>query len=252
MTNETLAECCARILANREEHLILAESCTGGALAAEFSAIPGISQNFCGSFVTYRAAMKGQLLGVKKSTIKASTTESPEVADEMAVGALLACSEADWAVSVVGHLGPNAPTDKDGQIFASIARRTKKGNLKIKERVEYTCSAEPRLRRRDEAVEAVLSRFARLLHKWDDHDPKSKKINSTHKKREAEEPAESSKKSNTTTGDGMTITEEPVSSQKILTPRIPKKSVVKKTAVSRAAAKKRAQTGPSTIKKKTS
>lgn len=173
MTNESLAQAIANILATREEKVVFAESCTGGLLSGALAKIPGVSANLCGSAVTYRVSIKEGWLRVKRSTIKAHTTESRQVADEMVLGVLKNCPEADWAVSVVGHMGPDAPIDKDGEIFASFARRTKKGKLKIKDRLQYQCGCKDRVRRIDEAIEAVLSQYARLLHKREHEDPKT-------------------------------------------------------------------------------
>lgn len=174
--NTSFAESVAAILASREEKVVFAESCTCGLLAATLSTIPGISNSFCGSVVTYRASTKKKWLKVKKDTIKSHTTESMQVADEMVLGVLKRCSEADWAVSVVGHMGPDSPKNKDGEIFASFARRTKKGNFKIKQRLNYTCSSKDRAKRQEESVEAVFSVLARLLHCRESDAPKTSKV----------------------------------------------------------------------------
>ena len=67
--------------------LVLAESCTGGLAAANLVAIEGASQYLCGSFVTYRPAIKKQWLGIRDETIEKHTCESQEVCTEMAVSA---------------------------------------------------------------------------------------------------------------------------------------------------------------------
>jgi nicotinamide-nucleotide amidase len=178
MTKDSAAQEIARLLANREETVVLAESCTAGMIASTLGQIPGISQNLCGSFVTYQQEAKRRWLKIKKSEIKTHTAESQPIADQMALAALKRTPKADHAVAVVGHLGPNAPEDKDGMIWVSVARRTKKGNLKVKEQQQYQCSvvAESdngsqdnsdflRVRRQGEAVEATLTILARYLYK---------------------------------------------------------------------------------------
>lgn len=173
MTKEAAAAEIAKLLQRGEYKLVLAESCTAGYIAMMLGEIPGISKNFCGSFVTYRTPSKRRWLGVKKKHIKAFTTESQPVADRMAKLALKQTPEADYALSIVGHLGPNAPKEKDGIIWVSVARRTRKGNIKVKEQVEYTCSANHdtpngtalRTARRAEATEAALTALARHLNK---------------------------------------------------------------------------------------
>lgn len=182
MTKDSVAQEISRLLANREERLVLAESCTGGMVAATLAQIPGISNHLCGSFVTYRPASKRRWLGVRKHTIKDHTTESKAVAGEMAVRALRQASEADWSAAVVGHFGPDAPEDKDGQIFVAIARRTRKGNIKVKDEIEYVCQSDTRLQRQNEATEVTLTHVARALHKKTERDGKAKDVPQKKKK----------------------------------------------------------------------
>lgn len=193
MTKEAAAAEIARLLQHGEYKLVLAESCTAGYVAVMLGEIPGISKHLCGSLVTYRTHSKRRWLGVKKKQIKEFTTESQPVADSMAKLALKRTPEADYALSIVGHLGPNAPKDKDGVIWVSIARRTRKGNIKIKERMEYICSANHdtpngvalRTARRAEATEAALTALASHLHKLIRSSPKdgSKRLKSEKQQR---------------------------------------------------------------------
>jgi PncC family amidohydrolase len=140
--------------------VVFAESCTAGNVAVEFAKVPGASDVLCGSFVTYRARMKRKLLGVKKKTIKKYTTESSQVAEQMARGALEG-SGADWSAAVVGHFGPKAPEDKDGKIWVAVAQRvmtdSKKAPTKIKSRfLEVQLKSKARIARCKEATEVVL------------------------------------------------------------------------------------------------
>lgn len=162
--NELAAEVTRELMA-RDEKLVLAESCTCGLLASTLGVIPGISNYFCGSAVVYRADSKRRWLGVSKKTIKARTTESHHVAEEMALGVLKNTPEAHWAISIVGHFGPEAPEHKDGVIFVCIARRTKKGKLKVKDRLEHKLQKNDRQKRQKEATEIVLTHLGRLLSK---------------------------------------------------------------------------------------
>jgi PncC family amidohydrolase len=162
---ERLAQELSTQLSLREERIVFAESCTCGMLAAVLGRISGISNYLCGSAVTYRADSKHRWLGVNKKTIKRRTTESHEVASEMAFGIIKKTPEASWAISVVGHVGPDAPTEKDGVIYACIVRRTKKGKLKTKETIEHRLSSNKRRLRQNEAVEVIFSHLTRLLLK---------------------------------------------------------------------------------------
>ncbi len=104
-----------------ETRLVLAESCTGGLIAAELASIPGVSQWLCGSAVTYRENTKIRWLDVSAESIAQQTAVSEQVAREMAIGVLKQTPEADLSAAITGHLGPNAPPGQDGLIFIGIA-----------------------------------------------------------------------------------------------------------------------------------
>ena len=151
-----------RILLRRKERIVLAESCTAGMLCALLGQIPGVSECLCGSFVTYRPEAKKDWLGVGSQVIAKHTTESIEVAEEMARGALVECTEADWAIAIVGHLGPDAPVDQDGKIYVCIARYAD-GTPAIYQRIEHVLGSHERTHRQRDAAEFVLSQFGRCL-----------------------------------------------------------------------------------------
>jgi nicotinamide-nucleotide amidase len=210
MTKDSAAQEIARLLGLREEKMVLGESCTGGLVAATLTQIPGISQIFCGSVVTYQPKAKRKWLGVRRSTIRNFTSESPEVAAEMAMALLAQTPSADWSLAVVGHLGPNAPEDKDGHIYVCCARRTKKNRIKLKDAINYICKAPQRdeqqgdegdggdnrkkiislrVSRQEEATEVALTLLARNLHKRIEQDnrggepkPKAKKKDKSKKR----------------------------------------------------------------------
>ncbi|MEM1061978.1 MAG: CinA family protein [Planctomycetota bacterium] len=110
-------------LARDGRRLVLAESCTGGALAAAFTAVPGASAVFVGSLVTYAAEAKTGWLGVAKSLIDAHGTVDARVSREMAERALAQTDVADVALAVTGHLGPGVGPPLDGTVFIAIALR---------------------------------------------------------------------------------------------------------------------------------
>ncbi len=93
------------ILGRRSRRLVLAESCTGGLVAAAVTDIPGASELLWGGFVVYTEASKTALLGVRPETIAERGVVSRETALEMARGAL-ARSGADLAIAVTGFAGP--------------------------------------------------------------------------------------------------------------------------------------------------
>lgn len=165
MRVDKIAEEVVSSLISKNQKVVLAESCTCGLVAATLGKISGVSEYLCGSAVTYRPNTKRIWLKVSNKIIKSKTTESHEVAQSMALGVLANTPEANWSLSVVGHIGPNAPKEKDGLIFGCIAKRTKKGRLKIKEIVEYKLSKKERHERQKEAVEAMLTYLAKTLLK---------------------------------------------------------------------------------------
>ena len=102
---ETLAETLVRAARERGVTLATAESCTGGMVAAAITDVPGASEVFLGSVVTYANDAKVALLGVDENTLAASGAVSEPVATQMAAGARTRFS-ADVSVSVTGVAGP--------------------------------------------------------------------------------------------------------------------------------------------------
>jgi competence/damage-inducible protein CinA-like protein len=89
----------------------LAESCSGGLLAARITDLPGASAYMAGSVVSYSNEAKTELLGVDPDLIDAKGAVSPEVAEAMALGAL-ARFDADVAVAITGVAGPDGGTEE--------------------------------------------------------------------------------------------------------------------------------------------
>jgi nicotinamide-nucleotide amidase len=89
----------------------LAESCSGGLLAARITNLPGASEYLRGSVVAYSNEAKAELLGVDPALIEARGAVSPEVAEAMALGALERFG-ADVAVSITGIAGPGGGSEE--------------------------------------------------------------------------------------------------------------------------------------------
>jgi nicotinamide-nucleotide amidase len=94
-----------------DHRLALAESCSGGLLAARITDLAGASEYFAGGVVAYSNEAKAQLLGVDPALIEAKGAVSPEVAEAMAIGALERF-EADVAVSITGIAGPGGGSEQ--------------------------------------------------------------------------------------------------------------------------------------------
>jgi PncC family amidohydrolase len=87
-----------------------AESCTGGLAAHSISEVPGASEVFPGSVVTYSNRAKIEMLNVTPETIERYGAVSGECAAEMARGALKVF-DVMFAVSVTGIAGPSGGCD---------------------------------------------------------------------------------------------------------------------------------------------
>lgn len=86
--------------------IVLAESCTGGLMAARLTELPGSSAYIAGGVVSYSNQAKVELLGVDPGLIGHHGAVSPEVAEAMSEGALRAVGHADVALSITGVAGP--------------------------------------------------------------------------------------------------------------------------------------------------
>ena len=95
----------ADLLLLRGEWLAVAESCTGGWLAQELTALAGSSQWFERGLVTYSNAAKRELLGVPEATLTAHGAVSEATVRAMALG-VLARAPVDWSVAISGVAGP--------------------------------------------------------------------------------------------------------------------------------------------------
>src|SRR6185312_473859 len=111
LDGETIDEQVAKLLREKGLKLGLAESCSGGMLAARLTNPPGASDYFMGSVVSYSYAAKEELLGVPKELLEEFGAVSPEVAEAMAKGALERFG-ADVAVSITGIAGPTGGTEE--------------------------------------------------------------------------------------------------------------------------------------------
>lgn len=120
--HKSLLEVVAEELISRKISISLAESCTGGLLASQFTNISGISSVFNRSYVTYSNDSKVELLGVKSETLKDYGAVSEETAKEMVEG-LKEKTNSDICVSITGIAGPNGGTEEKpvGLIYIGVS-----------------------------------------------------------------------------------------------------------------------------------
>ena len=114
-------------LAKRGQTLAVAESLTGGALAAHVVGVPGASEVFMGGVVAYRNEVKSHLLGVDRQELDTLGPVTEAVAIAMAQGvrtALGGSAEATFGVATTGVAGPD-PDPQTGQppglVFIAVA-----------------------------------------------------------------------------------------------------------------------------------
>ena len=90
----------------RDWRICTAESCTGGALAAALTSVPGSSAWFECGFVTYSNSAKTAMIDVPGAMLARHGAVSPQVADAMARGARRRAG-ADMSLAITGIAGPD-------------------------------------------------------------------------------------------------------------------------------------------------
>lgn len=109
-----------RLLTVKGWTLAVAESLTGGLVAAEITAAPGASQAFKGSVTAYATELKHELLGVDATLLDQRGAVDPQVAAQMAAGVRKALG-ADWGVATTGVAGPEPQDGKPvGTVFVAV------------------------------------------------------------------------------------------------------------------------------------
>jgi len=86
--------------------IALAESCTGGMIAAALTDVSGSSAALDRGFVTYSNQAKIDILGVSNATLEQYGAVSEQTARAMVDGTLIAAPMAGLALSVTGIAGP--------------------------------------------------------------------------------------------------------------------------------------------------
>lgn len=120
--DEAIEVVVGRLLTEKGLTIATAESCTGGKIAATLSAVPGASNYFKGSVVSYATATKIAVLGIAKEVIDTYGVVSAEVATAMALS-LQQMMQSDYAIATTGNAGPakGDATAELGTVFIAIA-----------------------------------------------------------------------------------------------------------------------------------
>jgi nicotinamide-nucleotide amidase len=122
---ETLSEVVGRLLKDRKLSVGTVESCTGGSVAASFVSIPGSSDYFKGSFLTYSNLLKNKLVGVDNIVLEQYGAVSEEVVLQMAEKGREKLG-VDYCVSTSGVAGPDGGTIHKpvGTVWIGVATPT--------------------------------------------------------------------------------------------------------------------------------
>lgn len=121
---ETLETHIGQLLLILRSTLGTAESCTGGKIAHKLTSVPGSSEYYAGSVVTYSYQLKTALLNVSPETLNTYGAVSEETVSAMLTGALQVLG-VDFAIAVSGIAGPGGGTaDKPvGLVYIAVGDR---------------------------------------------------------------------------------------------------------------------------------
>jgi nicotinamide-nucleotide amidase len=124
--DEPMQSVVARLLKVRGKTVSTAESCTGGYIAHLLTEMPGASNYFCGSIVSYSYKAKEDLLQVNPQTLTGKGAVSEEVVVQMAKGALKNIGT-DYTIAVSGIMGPDGgmPDKPVGTVWIAVGNAEK-------------------------------------------------------------------------------------------------------------------------------
>jgi len=124
--NQTLEKVILDILKTQNKKLAVAESCTGGYISHLITKVPGASNFFNGSIISYINQVKINSLNVSKFDIDKFTEVSDTVAEQMAKGVLQKLNS-DYAIATTGYAGPDGGNEENpiGSVWIAIASKEK-------------------------------------------------------------------------------------------------------------------------------
>lgn len=131
LSGESLQEVLAGLLKQKNLKLAVAESLTGGLVAAKLVEVSGISENLIEGIVAYANSAKQYRLNVSAETLQKYGAVSSEIAEEMAKG--LIREGIDIAVSTTGIAGPDGGNaDKPiGLVYFGVAYKNRVESKKM-------------------------------------------------------------------------------------------------------------------------
>lgn len=120
--DETLPFAVHALLQQTRRTVAVAESCTGGSVAAALTSVPGSSKSFAGGIVAYDNAVKIKQLGVLREVLERAGAVSEEVASQMADGARRNIGSS-IGLAITGIAGPSGGTHEKpvGLVWLAIS-----------------------------------------------------------------------------------------------------------------------------------
>ena len=132
--DDTLEHVIGEILKAYGKTLSTAESCTGGEIAHLITTVPGSSNYYLGSVISYAVEVKEKVLGVPSETIRTNGVVSSEVAAAMAEG-VRKLTGSDYSVATTGLAGPGGDEfNPEGTVWVGVSSpsgtKTRKYNFR--------------------------------------------------------------------------------------------------------------------------
>ena len=120
--DEALEGVVVRLLKQRKQTLVTAESCTGGLIANQITNVTGASEVFLAGYVTYANSAKSDVLNVDSKLIDKHGAVSDEAARAMAGGARTRAAST-YGLATTGIAGPTGGSDEKpvGTVYIALA-----------------------------------------------------------------------------------------------------------------------------------
>jgi nicotinamide-nucleotide amidase len=124
--DEPLVAVISKLLNKNRKKLAIAESCTGGYISHLITSLPGSSQFFEGSIVSYSNEIKRDILNVRETNLKKHGAVSEMVVTDMAINTM-SLFETEYAIATSGIAGPSGGTEEKpiGLVWIAVATPTK-------------------------------------------------------------------------------------------------------------------------------
>ncbi len=122
--DDTLESVVGELLRGQGKSLATAESCTGGLVAERLTRVPGSSDYFLGSAITYTNQLKVELLDVSRKSIEREGAVSETVVCQMATGVIERFGS-DFGIAISGVAGPGGGSEEKpvGTVHLAVAER---------------------------------------------------------------------------------------------------------------------------------